>query len=225
MPNLEPILAVNQLGRRLNQRWLWRKLSFELGFGETLGIVGPSGIGKSLLMRSLVFLDSFEEGQVFWAGKSLKHWDKTALRRDMLYLAQSPGILEGTVEENLQAVWTLRGKREGGDRIYSREVVLKLFKAVGRGEPFLNLTGDRLSGGERQLLGLVRGLQLNPQVLLLDEPTAALDPETTHQVEELLKAWLNDVSEMNRAYLWISHDLDQIARMTRSQLDLSRFVP
>lgn len=224
MQQNDPILTVNQLGRRLSQRWLWRKLSFELSSGETLGIVGPSGIGKSLLMRSLVFLDSFEEGQISVQGKSITRWDKPKLRRQMLYLAQSPGLLEGTVEENLQAVWRFKVQPSGGDACtYSREKVLKLFKAVGRGEPFLKLEGDRLSGGERQLLGLVRGLQLNPQVLLLDEPTAALDPETTCQVEELLRVWVNGVC--NRAYLWISHDPEQMARMTRSQLDLSRFAP
>jgi putative ABC transport system ATP-binding protein len=220
---IDPILTVHQLGRQLGQQWLWRKLSFELKLGETLGIVGPSGIGKSLLMRSLVYLDSFEEGQVRFQGQAIHHWDKTALRRKMLYFAQSPGILEGTVEENLKAVWMLKRQREEGDRTYSREAVLTLFKALGRGDAFLSLTGDRLSGGERQLLGLVRGLQLNPQVLLLDEPTAALDLETAEQVEDLLQTWVKDAD--HRAYLWISHDPAQITRMTQSQLDLSRFVP
>lgn len=219
MPNQPPLIKAENIGRFIRQRWLWREVSFELMPGETLGLVGPSGIGKSLLMRSLTGLDPLDEGNVMVRGRSLSKWDPPMLRCDLLYLAQSPGLFEGTVEDNLKAIFQLKSHR---DRQYSRDETLQLFHWMGRQETFLEQPTTRLSGGERQILSLVRGLLVHPTVLLLDEPTAALDMETTTQVEKVLQNWLQN--DPSRAYIWISHSPEQIQRMTRTQLNLSDYT-
>ena len=221
MNPLNSLLKVNQLGRCLGERWLWRNVDFELKAGTQLGVFGPSGIGKSLLMRSLVGLDLSDEGDVIVLGRSLQDWDKPTLRTKIMYLAQSPGLLEGTVEENLRALFDLKVNR---DRHYDSVAVIDLLAQFGRGESFLQQQTTRLSGGEKQLLSLVRALQMNPQVLLLDEPTAALDPETGEKLETVLLDWVADSSQ-ERAFIWISHSPEQLLRISTMQLDLGAYGP
>ncbi len=209
------MLTVDQLGRLVDGRWLWRGVSFELASQMRLGLVGPSGSGKTLLLRSLVQLDAVDEGSIRFEGKPLAQWGLPRYRTRVIYLPQRPTLFEGTVEENLQLVFQLavhRGRR------YERSQMVELLQQLNRAETFLEQAAPRLSGGEAQILGLLRVLQLEPQVLLLDEPTASLDPDSTAQVEALLEAWLR--ADERRACIWTSHDAAQIERVTDGILDL-----
>ena len=219
MDQLIPILQAHNLGCLIGSRWLWRGVSFDVIAGDRLGVIGPSGIGKSLLMRSLIGLEPLAEGRVVFQGRSLKDWNIPLFRQRCLYLSQSPGLIEGTVEENLRLVFKLKACRP---REFKVDVALAFFRALGRGDAFLGQSVGRLSGGERQLLNLVRGLMIEPTVLLLDEPSSALDMETTAQVEQLLQEWLSGAN--GRAYLWISHSPDQIQRVTDAHINLSDFA-
>jgi putative ABC transport system ATP-binding protein len=206
---------VQRLGRKIEQRWLWRGVSFELEPQRRLGLVGPSGSGKTLLLRSLVQLDRVDEEDLGFEGRSLSHWGLPLYRTKVIYLPQRPVLFEGSVEDNLQMLFQLavhRGKRYDGDRIRS------YLDKLHRNPDFLSRAAPQLSGGEAQILGLLRALQLDPQVLLLDEPTASLDPESTAQVEELLADWLR--AEPRRACIWTSHDGAQIERVTDGRFDL-----
>lgn len=217
-------LRVEHLGRRLGtppkQRWLWRGVSFELESQMRLGLVGPSGSGKTLLLRSLVQLDRVEEGRLSFEGKPLSAWSLPLYRTRVIYLPQRPVLFEGTVEENLQMLFQLAVHRE---RRYERQRILDDLERLNRDAGFLAQAAPRLSGGEAQILGLLRALQLEPQVLLLDEPTASLDPDSTALVEALLGDWLRQVP--NRACIWTSHDAQQIERVTDQRLDLTAFLP
>jgi len=185
-----------------------------------LGLVGPSGSGKTLLLRSLVQLDGADEGKVKFEGKFFADWSLPLLRTQVIYLPQRPVLFEGTVRDNLQMLFQLsahRIRRYEGDRISS------YLNQLNRSESFLDQAAPRLSGGEAQILGLLRALQLEPQVLLLDEPTASLDPDSTARVEALLEDWRR--ADERRACIWTSHDAAQIERVTDAKLDLSVFLP
>lgn len=214
------MLTVEKLGRKLDQRWLWRGVNFVLEPQLRLGLVGPSGSGKTLLLRSLVQLDRVEEGRLSFEGKPLSVWSLPLYRTRVIYLPQRPVLFEGTVEENLQMLFQLvvhQGRR------YERQRILDYLEQLHRDAGFLAQAAPRLSGGEAQILGLLRALQLEPQVLLLDEPTASLDPDSTALVEALLGDWLR--AEPSRACIWTSHDARQIERMTDERLDLTAFLP
>lgn len=133
-----------------------------------------------------------------------------------MYLAQSPAFVEGTVEDNLRVVFAFKVHQ---DKVYDRAWVLRRLKGLGFSEGFLDRDTSVLSGGEQQIVALLRALQLGPQVLLLDEPTANLDARRTSQIETLLNSWLETHAEA--ALLWTSHDAAQIERMTTRQFDLA----
>ncbi len=228
------LLAIHNLSCAVEQRLLWQGVSFSLVAGRSLGISGPSGSGKSLLLRMLVHLDPVQSGEILFHQKRIQAWNIPTLRQRMIYLPQHPATLEGTVEENLQLVFRFRAHRQrigaglgdtqgpvSSDRVYSPHTVLGYLEQFDRGANFLNQSTHHLSGGERQILAIVRALQLKPTVLLLDEPTTALDPDTSHQLEALILNWMSENS--NRAYLWVSHNPEQMSRMTDDQVCLSDY--
>jgi putative ABC transport system ATP-binding protein len=235
----QALLSIHNLGRQVAGRWLWRGVSFELQSGERLGLVAPSGAGKTLLMRSLVLLDPVQEGQIACQGRSLRDWALPNLRRQLVYLPQRATAFPGTVRDNLQRALSLKVNRDrasednqDGNRSVSHgnhpknpepdSRMPNWLQQLGRHPDFLDLQAQQLSGGETQILALLRALQLDPQVLLLDEPTASLDSETTDRVEALLKEWLQPG---NRAFLLTSHDRQQIDRFTTRQINLKEFRP
>jgi putative ABC transport system ATP-binding protein len=201
------LLDVQDLGIELAGRTIWQGVHFSLSVGECLGISGPSGCGKSLLMRAIAGLLPIQQGEVYLHGKSQKDWLMPTFRTQVMYLPQRAVLLEGSVEENLRLPFGLgvfRGKS------FDVQQAQTLIQALGRRQDFLAQTASSLSGGEGQLLALIRALLVQPTILLLDEPTSALDPQTTVQVEALVQAWLQGDSE--RACCWVSHDPVQQSR-------------
>ncbi len=228
MVRQQALLAIQNLGRQVEGRWLWRHVTFTLRGGESLGLVAPSGAGKTLLLRSIILLDPIQEGQITFAGKSLKEWTLPLLRSQVIYLPQRATALSGTVENNLQQVFKFKVNQHTGPLLpstgvaleYDPDRILTWLSQLGRSGEFLRQPASQLSGGEAQILALLRALQLEPQVLLLDEPTASLDADSTFKVEALLKNWLKGD---NRACVVTSHDQHQIHRLTSRQLKLSEF--
>ncbi len=190
--------------------WLIRGVDLMVNPGDRLGVLGPSGSGKSVLLRAVARLDPIDEGSIQWQGREVRGDGVPAYRRQVIYLHQRPALMEGTVEENLQYPFTLRVHH---DRTFDPARVEAMLQRLGREAGFFTKNARDLSGGESQIVGLVRALQLDPFVLLLDEPTASLDPGATAAVEGLLGDWLADRPD-ERALVWVSHDADQARRMT-----------
>jgi putative ABC transport system ATP-binding protein len=208
------------LGRRDRKsdsgHWLIRDVSVSLAFGERLGVLGPSGAGKTVLLRAIALLDPLDEGSIRWDGRIVRGEAVPDYRKRVIYLHQRPALLEGTVEENLRHPFALRAHR---DRAFDPGRVAGLLARLGREPGFLAKSSRDLSGGESQLVGLIRALQLDPSMLLLDEPTASLDPATARVVEGLLDEWLA-AEPARRALVWVSHDADQARRMTGRRIRL-----
>ncbi|WP_242023789.1 ATP-binding cassette domain-containing protein [Nodosilinea sp. FACHB-13] len=211
-------MSAKNLGRQLSDRWLWRGVSFELVAGDCVGLVAPSGVGKTLLMRNLALLDPLQQGEVRFEGKTPVEWGVPTYRSRVMIVPQRAIALDGTVQDNLKQVFDLGIYNQ---RRFEPTIIQTWLEKLGRGPEFLQLQGSRLSGGEAQILALLRALQLNPQVLLLDESTASLDAATTTKVEALLHDWLQSP---HRACILTSHDTEQIRRITYRQLNLGDFV-
>lgn len=204
--SLPSLLSGRALSRRdpRSGRWLLRDVSFELHAGERVVLSGPSGAGKTVLLRTLVLLDETQEGEIRWRGAPVAPSGVPLFRSRVCYVQQRPGFSEtaaGTVEASLRLPFTLRVRQ---NEAFERRRAVELLRRLGRTEQMLEQTTEELSGGERQIVALVRALLLEPEVLLLDEPAAALDPTTAAVASTLLQSWL-DEDRGSRAWLWVSH--------------------
>jgi len=203
-----PLLEARGLGRQVEGRWLWRNLDLRLAREDVGILVGPSGAGKSLLFRTLCGLDLPDEGEVLVGGTPLPQLDRPAVRARVLLLSQDPVIVPGSVRRNLEIPFQLgaHAARDFPDEEFLHHQLRQLRKTPD----FLERSHEVLSGGEAQIVAFLRVLFLDPDVLLLDEPTANLDPESAAAVEKVMRRW---VAGPNRAILWSSHDPAQAERM------------
>jgi putative ABC transport system ATP-binding protein len=149
--------------------------------GDAVAIQGPSGSGKSTLARALATLLEPDSGTVLLGGREARGIAPTEFRTRVAFLAQQPAMFEGSVALNLKTGPRLHG------RSLSDEQARDLIRAVGLEEQILLREARTLSGGEKQRVALARALANEPEVLLLDEPTAALDPEAGERVVALLR--------------------------------------
>ena len=211
-----PLLLAQGLRKRLGERLLWHGISIDLRAGERLALVGPAGCGKTLLLRQLAWLDPPDGGQVLLRGQPPQAWTLPRYRAQVAYLAQRPPVFAGTVAQNLAEPWTYRCHQ---GRSPQPERLLAWLAQLGRDPTFVGQAAGLLSGGETQLLALLRLLQLDPVVLLLDEPSASLDGATTLKLEALLMQWLRGGE---RALILTSHDHDQVERCCNRRLELGR---
>lgn len=194
--------------------WLLRPTDFSLAAGAQVAITGPSGSGKSVFLRALALLDSQATGEIAWRGEPVRAEMIPLYRTRACYVAQKPAFVDGTVEDNLRLPFTLKSLQ---GRSFDVQAVYRLLEQAGKAPAFLQNNAADLSGGEAQIAALVRTLQLAPQVMLFDEPTAALDPRSAAAVEGLVQAWFADGAGQ-RAYVWVSHDHPQAERMSTQRL-------
>ncbi|WP_455726365.1 ABC transporter ATP-binding protein, partial [Burkholderia stabilis] len=146
---------------------------FSLAAGSRIAITGPSGSGKSVLLRALALLDPLDGGHILWRGSRIRRGAIPRYRRSVAYVRQRPAQMDGTVESQLHYPYSLAIYH---DVAFDRARAEALAARAGRGPDFLDKRASDLSGGEAQIAALLRVLQLDPDVLLLDEPTSALDP-------------------------------------------------
>jgi putative ABC transport system ATP-binding protein len=179
-----------------------RDLDLTLERGVT-AVTGPSGAGKSTLLRLLNRLADPDAGRVLYDGRDLRELDVLDLRRRAVLVPQLPAPLPGTVADNVAY----------GPRLGDRDAdVPEALRLAGLAPELAARPADELSVGEGQRLMLARALALDPEVLLLDEPTAALDPDTRDGVERTLRDLADRVS-----MVVVTHDhaqADRIAERT-----------
>ena len=218
-PAARPLVSLRRAGRRVGERWVWRGLDVDLAPGDRLGVVGPSGAGKTLLLRALAGLDALDEGELLSDLGADDHRrpvaDLPRHRAAVAMVAQRPALFPGTVRDNLAAAFEY-GVRDGA--VYDEDAARDLLTTLGREPSLLDQSAQALSGGEDQTVGLARALLTSPRVLVLDEPTAGLDPERTAAVERVVADVL--AADPGRAAVWTGHDAAQLDRVTRRALRL-----
>jgi putative ABC transport system ATP-binding protein len=213
-----PTIEARGIARRKpkGEGWLLRDVSLSVRPGDRIAVVGPSGAGKTVLLRALALLDPLDEGAIYHHGAAVRDECVPSYRKGIIYVHQRPALFEGSVEENLRHPFALKAHR---GKTFDRRRTIALLEGLGREESFLAKSTNDLSGGEGQVVALIRAIQLEPEVLLLDEPAASLDPAATHAVECLVGRWYSQASD-ERSLVWVSHDVEQVRRMTRTTIGM-----
>ncbi len=176
----------------------------EIRRGEILTLVGPSGAGKSTLLRLLNFLEYPDEGTLRYDDLELSPNFPLARRREVTTVFQHPALLQDSVEANIAYGLKLRAEHNGKvemDAIIQRMGLEKLRRQRAR----------KLSGGEAQRVALARAVILHPQVLLLDEPTANLDPYNIGLIEDVVR----EINEQQKTTIvLVTHNIFQARRLS-----------
>jgi putative ABC transport system ATP-binding protein len=201
----DAILVAKELGRLVAGKSLVNDVSFAIHSGELLGIVGPSGSGKSSLLRLLNRLDEPTSGTVFLDNIDFRQLPPRELRRRVGMVTQRPFLFPGDVAGNLRFGPAQRGE------VLSDEEVSRLLDRVGL-PGFAAQDSSVLSGGEQQRVSLARTLANRPDVLLLDEPTSALDEQSKLGIEELIATQVRD---HHLTCIMVTHDHAQARRLCR----------
>ena len=220
LPHDESLLEACNISRRLESdlSWLLHEVSCRLLPGDRVAVTGPSGGGKTVLLRGLVWLDPLSTGHLLWKGAPLLGRDTPNFRRQVIYLHQKPMLLDGTVEHNLRQPYSLQMHH---GTTFDRQRTITRLEQMGRQADFLDLPTRTLSGGELQIVAVLRAVQLEPVVLLLDEPTAALDDHGTRAVEQTVLSWQAE-NPTQRAFIWVTHDAQQARRVATRFWDVDR---
>ena len=223
----EPILSVRNLVKHfpLTQGVIFKKqigavqavsdMSFDLYPGETLGLVGESGCGKSTTAKLLLRLEKATSGQAFYKGRdifTMKKKELRTLRRNIQIVFQDPYASLNprmTVGDIISEAWEIhQGVIPKGQR---RDKTRELLEVVGLDPGHTNRYPHQFSGGQRQRIGVARALALNPEIIILDEPVSALDVSVQAQVVNLLEKLQ---SEFGLSYIFIAHDLSVVRHIS-----------
>jgi oligopeptide transport system ATP-binding protein len=222
----QPLLRVNELVKHfylkggLSSRDVVRihavdRVSFEIAAGETLGLVGESGCGKSTTGRCILRLIEPTAGEVWFAGRNVTALDRGALRslrRDMQIIFQdpfaslNPRMTVGAIIGEALIIHKLaKSRRELQDR------VVQLLETVGLQADHMRRYPHEFSGGQRQRIGIARALAVEPKLIVCDEPVSALDVSIQAQIINLLE----DLQQrFSLTYLFIAHDLSVVEHIS-----------
>lgn len=198
------ILEIDHLSKKLRGTPILHDITFSVSKGQILTIVGPSGGGKTTLLRCINRLIEPETGSIVFHSENIKGISPSVLRKNIVLVPQESIMFPGTVEENISLALTYHG-------IYEPEKITESLIDTGLSTSFLSKNADQLSGGEKKRVSLARALALSPEILLLDEPTSGVDPKNIHTVEHKI---ISFSKQRQLTVLWVTHDVEQAKRVS-----------
>ncbi|GAB4362370.1 MAG: phosphate ABC transporter ATP-binding protein PstB [Methylohalobius crimeensis] len=207
-PNLSPAAEVSDLSLSLGGRPILEGISFALPARGITCLIGPSGAGKSTLLRCLNRLHDGWRGEIRIDGAAVRSWPggADALRRHLGLIGQKPVVFPGSIRANL--LFGLPRRLRKRTVLKAMQPVLEQAALWGEVADRLDNPAAELSVGQQQRLCIARALMLGPAILMLDEPTASLDPRSRGIVEASLLALADRMP-----LVWVTHDLEQARRM------------
>jgi phospholipid/cholesterol/gamma-HCH transport system ATP-binding protein len=205
------VMSVRGLCNRFGTQIVHENLDLDIRKGEVLGIIGGSGAGKSVLMRSILGLQQYQSGRIWWFGQEMSTLDdnaRHALERRVGVMFQDGALFSSlTVLENVMV--PLKEHSRLDEHFIADLARLKL-ALVGLPPDAADKYPETLSGGMRKRAGLARALALDPEILFFDEPTSGLDPIGAAAFDELV-ATLHQA--LHLTVILITHDLDSVYRI------------
>lgn len=195
---------INHLSLSRQGQMVLNDVCCHIALGEIVGLLGPSGSGKSSLLRCLNRLTSPPPKTIFLSGEDITEMDVLTLRRQVGMVFQRVALFPGTVADNVTYGPGLQGQTLTSDDIE------RLLALADLPPDLANRDSQELSGGQAQRVAFARSLATNPSAMLLDEPTSALDPAATRNVEATL---LKLRQTLGLTILWVTHDPEQARRV------------
>jgi phospholipid/cholesterol/gamma-HCH transport system ATP-binding protein len=199
------VVRMEHLNKSFGNNRVLRDINLVMNKGENLVILGKSGTGKSVLIKSIVGLVEIDEGKLFILGQNISQLNDNELieiRKKIGFLFQSAALYDSmTVRENLE--FPLRRQLQSVPKDEMNSLVKEALLNVGLAET-IDLWPSELSGGMRKRLGLARTLILKPEIMLYDEPTTGLDPITSKEISHLI---LEVQKKYNTSSIIITHDI------------------
>lgn len=197
------ILSLTDISYQVEQRQILNKVNLEVQAGDFLTLTGPSGGGKSTLLKIIASLISPSDGEIIFQGQNQRDYEITTYRQLVSYCFQQPSLFGQTVADNLQFPFVIRN--EPSSQVQIEQALTK----VNLPTSYLNKNITELSGGEKQRVALLRNTMFLPKILLLDEVTVGLDARSIEIVHQFIKQ------------LWQEAGLT-IIQITHNQAELSQ---
>ncbi len=198
-------IQTHNLSKEYNGEAVLKEINLQLERGRIHAIIGPSGVGKSVLLRLLNLLEEPTSGEIHFDGKALRENNRLNLHRRMTLVFQKPALFNTSVYENV--AYGLKVRKENRSSIL--EKVKKALEVIGL-KGYEHKRARDLSGGEKQRVAIARAMVLEPEILFLDEPTSDLDPRNVAIIEELIK-YIN--REFKTTIVIATHNMFQARRL------------
>ncbi|MFC2043749.1 ABC transporter ATP-binding protein [Chloroflexota bacterium] len=201
------LIKIVDLCRRYDKRDILKNINLTIERGEVFSLIGPTGAGKTTLLRLIDFLDSPTSGTIYFNGTDVIQSGKPLfeIRRQMAFVLQKPVVFNMSVYDNIACSLKWRGV----EKSKTREIISTTLDMIG-----ISALRDRnaktLSGGEVQRIAIGRAIATEPELLLLDEPTANLDPVSTTMIEELITSISH---RCKTTVIMATHDMSQGQRL------------
>jgi phospholipid/cholesterol/gamma-HCH transport system ATP-binding protein len=200
---MQTVLKVSHLKKNFGAKTVHRDISFELKKSETVGLLGNSGTGKSVLLRCLIGLETMDEGEVYFNQTRIDLWQEEELfelRTKMSYAFQSGALFDSlSVFDNIAYPVREHLKLSAAEE---EKLVMDVLRLV-RMEDAAHLFPSDLSGGMQKRAGLARAMVLKPEIILYDEPTAGLDPVNVENVLDIM----NTFKKRGVGGIFVTHDI------------------
>ncbi len=202
-----PLIETIDLCQRYGEQDILKNINLRVDKGEVFALIGPTGAGKTTLLRLIDLLDMPTSGRIYFDGLDTTELAKLKLevRRRMAFVIQKPVVFNASVYDNIAYGLKWRGVEKSSlrQRVNNILELITLSDYKGR-------NARTLSGGEAQRVAIARALAIEPELLLLDEPTANLDPASTSRIEELIA---NIIHRYNTTIIMATHDISQGQRL------------
>lgn len=217
------MIEINNLSKRFNNNIVLEDISLSISQGDVLGVIGPSGTGKSTLLRCINRLEIPEKGTITIDGKKVDLSDtRKSNKKNIIQIRQQTGMVfqrfnlfeKKTALENVMEGLIVVQKKTKEE---AREIALRELEVVGMTN-WANHYPRHMSGGQQQRVAIARVLAMRPQLILLDEPTSALDPELVGEVLETIKK----IAEEGLTMILVSHEMSFIRNVANRCIFLDK---
>lgn len=205
----KPLFELKNVGQMRNGQIILDEINLVINPGKLTTIIGPSGAGKTSLLRLLNRLDDPVSGEIFYESRPITEFPVQKLRREVGFVFQTPVIFPGTVAGNLKKALEF-GNSPIADQKSALFLISEMLSIAEIDSSLAERDAAHLSVGQKQRVNIARALMTLPKVLLMDEPTSALDPETADRLMETVRRRL--VNEKKLTVVMITHRLSEACR-------------